>query len=187
VFHSVFVPPLCNNIFSLNLLSALLSSFLNLYVSITATVQIWHQNKTSKYHIENRRHNLTRNKKKKHKPWFLAGGKSAFTLPVLCILYLCYSHALLWPCHAAILLKVTEPGHEKCMITPKNCKASKKDIKSTKHSISCSFWKTWQYLNRTVDTQYFNNKIYFYLHKNKTIKDCNGQFSAKPHSYTLMK
>ena len=144
VFHSVFVPPFYINIFSLSLLSALLSNFLNLCTSVTATVQISHQNKTSKYHLENRRCKLNQKQKKGIRVlWFLAGGKSAFMLPVLCILYLCYSHTLLWPCHAAILLKVTEPRHENSMITPKNCKASKKDIKNTKYNISCSFWKTW--------------------------------------------
>jgi len=62
VFHSVFVPPFYSNIFSFNLLSALLSNVLNLCASITATVQISYQKKTSKYHLETEDINSTTDK-----------------------------------------------------------------------------------------------------------------------------
>jgi len=61
----VFVSPFYSNIFSLSLLSALLSNTLNLCASITATVQISHQNKTSKHHLENRRHKLNQRQNKR--------------------------------------------------------------------------------------------------------------------------
>jgi hypothetical protein len=75
------------------------------------------------------------------------------------------------------------------MVTPKNYKASKKDIKNMRHSTYNSLLKNSNILKRTVDTQQptlITNLPSSKYIKKKTIKDCDGQFSVKPHSYSLL-